>query len=345
MKKKNGFTLIELLAVIVILAVIALIAVPQILKILNKTRLSAAEDSTYGIIESAETYVSNFMLQNNGTLPSAELVFDCNGSSCDLQATNLTGYNLDDLKTLEFKGTKPKSGTVTISNNGSNITTTNLVINNFVCGYIGGESICLEKGKTEIKENGSIIYFNPETNKQCNDYVEANSATENKTGCMKWYVFNDSENSMAYNLLLDHNTTATIDSWNNRNIQLANDIVGWNNSLNPRLITVDEINKITGKTDFDSTNASSWYYFDTLNQTNPTTRNYGWLYDRISDCSKHGCLNSPTGKGTWGYWTDTAANSSNAWIVIEYDAVNLYNISDKFRGVRPVITVPKNNIS
>ena len=46
MKKKNrGFTLIELLAVIVILAIIALIAVPQVIKILNKARLSSAEDS------------------------------------------------------------------------------------------------------------------------------------------------------------------------------------------------------------------------------------------------------------------------------------------------------------
>ena len=59
---KKGFTLIELLAVIVILAVIALIAVPQILKVLNNARKSAAEDSVYGVAESAETYVADLLL-------------------------------------------------------------------------------------------------------------------------------------------------------------------------------------------------------------------------------------------------------------------------------------------
>ena len=65
MKRKNNekaFTLIELLAVIVILAVIALIAVPQVIKILNKARLSAAEDTTYGITKAAESFVADFML-------------------------------------------------------------------------------------------------------------------------------------------------------------------------------------------------------------------------------------------------------------------------------------------
>ena len=42
MKENKGFTLIELLSVIVILAVIALIAIPQVIKILNKARISAA---------------------------------------------------------------------------------------------------------------------------------------------------------------------------------------------------------------------------------------------------------------------------------------------------------------
>ena len=42
-KNRNGFTLIELLAVIVILAIITLIVVPQVIKILNKARLSSAE--------------------------------------------------------------------------------------------------------------------------------------------------------------------------------------------------------------------------------------------------------------------------------------------------------------
>ena len=134
MKNNKGFTLIELLAVIVILAIIALIATPQVIKILNKSRLSAAEDSTYGIIESVDTYVANFMLKNDGSFPNKEIKFNCNSDGCKLD-TNLTGYNLNGLEELNFKGSRPSSGTIKLSNFGKNIEINDLKINGFVCNY------------------------------------------------------------------------------------------------------------------------------------------------------------------------------------------------------------------
>ncbi len=130
-----------MLAVIVILA---LIAVPQILNILNRARKSAAEDSASGIAKSAETYVTNFMLKNSGRFPDGELTFNCTSSGCSLSNT-LTGYNTDNLTELDFKKTKPTSGTITISNSGKNILTTNLNINNFTCLYSKGKSSGIEK--------------------------------------------------------------------------------------------------------------------------------------------------------------------------------------------------------
>ena len=41
--------------------------------------------------------------------------------------------------------------------------------------------------------NGTEIYFNPKTGKQCTDYIESNSNTNSNNVCMKWYAFNDSE--------------------------------------------------------------------------------------------------------------------------------------------------------
>lgn len=120
MKKINNlkaFTLIELLAVIVILAIIALIAVPQVLKILNKARRSATEDSVHGIVESAETYVSNFMLQNNGAYPKEKLEFECSSDGCNLKediASNLNEYDLTNLESINFKGKAPNSGNISI---------------------------------------------------------------------------------------------------------------------------------------------------------------------------------------------------------------------------------------
>ncbi len=48
---KKGFTLIELLAVIIILAIIALITTPIILNVINKARLDAAKDKSWGTID------------------------------------------------------------------------------------------------------------------------------------------------------------------------------------------------------------------------------------------------------------------------------------------------------
>ncbi len=135
MKKSKGFTLIELLAVIVILAIIALIVVPQVIKILNKARLSSAEDSTYGIVKSAENYITEFMLKNNGELPNMSLTFSCGNDGCSLnEIDKLSSYNLTDLDKLNYKGTKATSGLVTIKENG-NIEVNNVIINGFTCNY------------------------------------------------------------------------------------------------------------------------------------------------------------------------------------------------------------------
>ena len=106
MKENKGFTLIELLSVIVILAVIALIAIPQVIKMLNKARISAAEDTTSGIVKSAENYVADFMLKNKGIIPAGDLKFECSDNSCSMSKElldSLVEYNLDGLDKLDIK--------------------------------------------------------------------------------------------------------------------------------------------------------------------------------------------------------------------------------------------------
>lgn len=60
---------------------------------------------------------------------------------------------------------------------------------------------------SEVKE----VYFNPITGQKCNDYIEENSINENKSGCMKWYVFSENSDDTV-NMILDHNTTYKV-SW------------------------------------------------------------------------------------------------------------------------------------
>ena len=98
--KKRGFTLIELLAVIVILAVIALIATPLIMGTITKAKKNAFIDTANGILKAGENY-------------QAEQVMTTAGDVQDLIINNLTS----DTK-LQYKGSKPKSGSMKITSEG-----------------------------------------------------------------------------------------------------------------------------------------------------------------------------------------------------------------------------------
>ena len=98
--KSKGFTLIELLAVIVILAVIALIATPLIMGTSTKAKKNAFIDTANGIIKAGENY-------------QAEQVMTTTGDVEDLVISDLT----TDTK-LQYKGSKPKSGTLKITSDG-----------------------------------------------------------------------------------------------------------------------------------------------------------------------------------------------------------------------------------
>ncbi len=135
---KKGFTLIELLAVIVILAIIALIAVPQILNILNKARISAAEDSAYGILKAAETDAMQYMLDNHGNSIGA-IAYTCNGTKCSYTPTGSEGGAE---RILDFKGTKPTAGSVQLDAQGNATIGDALKINGFTCTQDGDTVNC-----------------------------------------------------------------------------------------------------------------------------------------------------------------------------------------------------------
>ncbi|MBP3920023.1 MAG: hypothetical protein J6D28_00490 [Bacilli bacterium] len=128
-----------------------------------------------------------------------------------------------------------------------------------------------------------------------------------------------------------------------------------------RIITIQEVANIVGKMSWDNIvfDSSNIYFLFDSHTTNssPTCSSgdtsgcsYGWLNDRTStSCTNQGCLNNSDGF-TYGYWTASAGelSSSNAWSVgdhgiprARYDPVcNHYDF-----GLRPIITVPKSNLS
>ena len=117
-----------------------------------------------------------------------------------------------------------------------------------------------------------------------------------------------------------------------------------------RLITANEVAKITENTGFDaSTENQDWFYLDSNNQTqiasSTNKSKYAWLFDYTNECTNYGC-NKPD-SSNWGYWTSTSYkdNSTYAWHVYRVGSLYNYYVFDNAIGVRPVITISKSNIS
>ena len=75
MKNKKAFTLVELLAVIVILAVILVIAVPQVLDVIDTTKVGSLESSAKLIASTAEKKYAEYLAlgKNTGTIKCSDV--------------------------------------------------------------------------------------------------------------------------------------------------------------------------------------------------------------------------------------------------------------------------------
>ena len=334
MKEKNkGFTLVELLAVIAILALIALIATPIILNVINDAKKQAAKDSAYGYMDAVEKYIVSSELEDKSIKDGT--------------------YRVEDLNSMgvSVKGSTPDNGTIKIEN--SSVKSYDIGID----GYEVNNGEVKKVSTTKSFKNGTAVYYNPETGNKCSK-EEAKSTTGTKRGCMKWYVFNDREGNATVNVILDHNTTARV-AWNSAGnnsemkdvkIKLEEDTKDWKNTA--RLITANEVAKITGNTVFDASKENQdWFYLDSNNQTqtaNSTNKSkYAWLFDYTYDCTNYGCNTSDSSTLTLGYWTSTTetGTTNHAWRVFSSGDLTIDYVDTPDSGIRPVITISKSDIS
>ena len=331
MKEKNkGFTLVELLAVIVILALIALIATPIILNVINDAKKQAAKDSAYGYMDAVEKYIVSSELEDKSIQDRT--------------------YSVEELNSMgvSVKGSTPDNGNIEIKN--SSVKSYDIGIDGYAVS--NGE---VEKVSTTKKfENGTAVYYNPVSGEKCKS-SEAVSTTGIKNGCMKWYVFNDKEGNATVNVILDHNTTANV-AWNSTGNNsemkevanaLKTDTSTWKNTA--RLITANEIAKITGHPTFDASKENQkYFYLDSNNQTQTVNASnkskYAWLFDYTIGCTNYGCNTSDS--SNWGYWTSIPYkdNTINVWVVNSYGSLTLDYVTRTVVGIRPVITISKSNI-
>ncbi len=321
MNKNKGFTLVELLAVIVILAIIALIATPIILNVINDAKKQAAKDSAHGYVDAVDKYIVSSELEDE-SIPDGI-------------------YKVEDLnKKISVKGSIPDRGSIEIEN--GSVKSYELEIDGYLVsnGEVGKVSI------TKKFENGTVVYYNPVSGEKCKSSEE---------GCMKWYVFNDEEGNATVNVILDHNTTAKVvwnSTGNNSEMKevkrkLEEDTKDWKNTA--RLITANEVAKITGNTGFDANKENqSWFFLDSNNQTqiaNSTNKSkYAWLFDYTMDCTNYGCNKSDL--STLGYWTTTTKTGTTgaAWCVGSHGDLGTTVVGLSGFGIRPVITISKSNV-
>ena len=341
--RRRGFTLIELLAVIVVLAIIALIATPIVLNLINNARVGAAEQSATGYVKAIENTIMKDMLNDKDISDGT--------------------YKYDYLS-VDISGKIPTSGKYTVKNR--RVESGNFCINNYVIEYKDGQSKynknlkCEEVvGPTKIEVSSTdthkgIVYLDPtDLSKTCNK-ENSKSTTETKTGCMKWYIYDEDDNN--YTMILDHNTTARVaynSTGSNSEMKevktvLESDTNTWDKSLNARLITANEVTKITGNTSFDEKTSTydDWFYLDSNNQTqvaNSTTKSkYAWLFDYTYSCKEYGC--NIEDSSAYGYWTSApvAGETIYAWRICSYGYLSRIPVNNNERsGIRPVIIISK----
>ena len=305
---KRGFTLVELLAVIIALGIIVGIAVPGITKIMEKSRIKAFEASVKGYIKAADMDNSD-----RGGLKNYYSIAD------GIVTEEKTNENID-VQT----GTS-ENGSLEIDNKGK---VNGSIYNNRYCAKIIDSRINIDEECSYTSfDDGDVIYFNPETSSLCTE-GEAVSTAGTKTGCMKWYAYNDNKNEYRLKLILDHNTTPSC-QWNDTgkivdgstilNSKLKNDTQTWDKELNPRIISAYEIKKLISNQSFDGTRYTNI----------PITSEYNFLLDNGGN-----------------YWTTSVVTNFDycAWGVGTTDVYYRAVADSSNFGVRPVISINKDNL-
>lgn len=250
MNKKNGFTLIELICTILLLSIIVSLVIITTVNIIQNSK----ERENAASMKLIEVAAKDYITQNENDFHIKNGVVYC----IDIQ--KLIDENLLVSK-IKYNGEKINEKTVKVRYD-----------SNTYFYSLDEKGSCVGPTKVLANQNDTykaIVYLDPTNLTNYCDSKNVTSTTGTKSGCMKWYVYE--EDSKNYTMILDHNTTATYawlskedyiaaggteENWKNFQLgdsskgpititkKLKEDISNW--IVPARLISADEIAHIVG---------------------------------------------------------------------------------------------------
>ena len=208
----KGFTLVELLAILIVLGIIAVITVPIISKIMNESRINAAQDSAYGYVDAVnKLYFSGSLHGRDGVSDGYYTVAQLKTMGVSVSTEPTAGWvELEDDLVVSYSlkfgdyvaNLDSNSNTPVVEKNG-NLLALPITVSTIVEALGAKEQ---EDGAYYItSDTGVEIYYDPVAASLCDTYVSSNSDKQVRTGCMKWYLYRIKDGVAS--LLLDHNVT------------------------------------------------------------------------------------------------------------------------------------------
>ena len=314
--KRRGFTLIELLAVIVILAIIALIATPIVMNTIEKSKKSAAERSADNYIDAVETAVATKRLDEI-VLSDGVYSVNTNGNICIDKTTTCNGN--DEVK-VEINGIKPDSGSKVALTNGQVVAT--------------GTSLKIDNYKVSYNNDNNLVAKIISNKKICTLVSGTANTVGAKYDCAldttrTFYVLGISGNDVS--LIMDRNFTddivpATM-SWCNPDGPNPEKNTCNHDGLNPY---IDHIQSLWDEVSVSL--PSKEQIENSYTGIRPV-----WIYENLSLLENN----------AYEYWTSTPDSEMDSWVycVLPGDGAWYEEVSNGGIGIRPVITVSKENLS
>lgn len=201
MNKKNGFTLIELICTILLLSIIVSLVIITTVNIMQNSK----ERENAASMKLIEVAAKDYITQNENDFHIKNGVVYC----IDIQ--KLIDENLLVSK-IKYNGKEINDKTVKVRYD-----------SNTYFYSLDEKGSCVGPTKVLANQNDTykaIVYLDPTNLTNYCDSKNVTSTTGTKSGCMKWYVYE--EDSKNYTMILDHNTTATY-AWLSKEDYIAAD--------------------------------------------------------------------------------------------------------------------------